>query len=498
MDKRRNRRPTVIASLRHATLLVDGRRRFPCTDWDVGAGERWAVLGPSGSGKTLLAQALAGRVSLADGEARLADGATVSLVSAAEERALVALTSPYLQARYEASAELGAISVADVLGLPKVGRTPAETRRVLSRLGLLPLLQRRAAHLSHGERRKLLITRALLGEPSLLIVDDLVAGLDRRSRIEVARLLDRATALGVAVVLVASRPEEVRGLADLFLVVEKHRVVAKGVWRTVAPHVRSSRPAPRASGIVRKQRKPRRAELLCLDNVTVEGDGARILDRVRWTVRTGEHWALLGPNGSGKTTLLSLVLGDHPQAYAESVRVLGRRRGDGLSLWDWKRPIGHVSPELELHFRHDTTLVQVVASGLFDSIGLYREPSRPQLREVRAALKAVGLTRAGRTLVSALADGERRLALIARALVKRPRLLVLDELCRGLDPVQRARVLALLNRIALRGPTLICVTHDPAELPRCVNRFLLLEHGRARAVQTRPGSAPIVPSRSVR
>ena len=225
--------------------------------------------------------------------------------------------------------------------------------------------------------------------------------------------------------------------------------------------------------------------------VNVSYGAAHILRDVDWTVREGEHWALLGPNGAGKSTLLSLILGDHPQVYANDVRLFGQRRGSGESIWEIKRRIGWVAPELHLYYpadgirpadgtspRHATGL-QVVESGFYDSVGLYRTCSPEQQETARQWMEKLGIDERADAPFAKLSEGEQRLVLLARALVKRPLLLILDEPCQGLDASNRERVRQVVEEIGSSTNTsVLYVTHNADELPLIVNHVLRLDKGR--------------------
>ncbi|HWX21044.1 MAG TPA: ATP-binding cassette domain-containing protein [Candidatus Binatia bacterium] len=215
--------------------------------------------------------------------------------------------------------------------------------------------------------------------------------------------------------------------------------------------------------------------LIELRNVTVRYGAAIILRDLNWTVRAGESWALLGPNGSGKTTLLSLLLGDNPQAYSNHVRVFGQQRGSGDSVWELKKRIGWVSPELHLHFNEAATCFEVVASGFHETIGLFEPPTARQRAAVRQWLAKFGLRKFAATPLFALSAGLQRLVLLARALVKRPQLLLLDEPCQNLDAAHRARFVEMVDALIRRGAvTAIYVTHREDEIPPAITRVLRL------------------------
>jgi len=221
--------------------------------------------------------------------------------------------------------------------------------------------------------------------------------------------------------------------------------------------------------------------LVELKNVTVRYDKAVILDNVSWTVRQGESWALLGPNGAGKSTLLSLILGDNPQAYVNQVVVLGKRRGSGESIWHLKRRIGTVSPELHLHFNIAASCFEVVASGFYETVGLFEQPTRGQKQKVLQWLRRFKMGDLQNTPLFALSLGEQRMALLARALVKQPRLLILDEPCQGLDAAHRQLFLETLDGLLRQGAvTAVYVTHRADEIPKSIRRVLRLDKGRAK------------------
>ena len=218
-----------------------------------------------------------------------------------------------------------------------------------------------------------------------------------------------------------------------------------------------------------------RLELVRLRNVTVRYGKTVILTNVNWTVRAGESWALLGPNGSGKTTLLSLILGDNPQVYTNDVVVIGRQRGGGESVWDIKRHIGWVSPELHTHFNGSATCFEVVASGFHDTVGLFQPPTARQRTAARRWLARFQLLTFAHQPLYSLSAGLQRMVLLARALVKHPRLLILDEPCQGLDGAHRNLFIQTVDALIRAGAvTAIYVTHRHDEIPPSIKHVLRL------------------------
>jgi molybdate transport system ATP-binding protein len=515
--------------VRGLELRLHGRRFFAGLDWQMREGEQWAVVGPNGSGKTLLARVIMGEVPASRGEIEYRFGRTGTGARAAEptdfppggamqhvafesQQACLAGAESYYQARWESSSSEATARLSEWLGpvgrggngaqarQPATARAPTSVRRrsVVSLLQLKSLWHRRLSQLSNGEMRRALLGRALLQAPELLILDDPFAGLDVCARPRLRRAIERMMRAGVRMLHLTARIEELpRGITHV-LWPDGGRMLAQGPREELVKRLRASRFAGRGLAqptrwrIVRKagavaSAGSRRRLLLRLRNVCVAYDGHEILSGIDWEIRHGEHWALLGPNGSGKTTLLSLILGDNPQAYANDIRIQGRRLGQGLSLWELRRQLALVSPELQVHHPSHLSARETVGSGFFDTIGLHRRLSPSQRRVVAGHLRQVGLGTRADTPLGALSVGQQRLVLLGRALIKRPRLLVLDEPCQGLDSLQRRKILAAIEAIGQSGRTqIILVTHHAGEIPPCITHVLRLRRGRVAEQGRRP------------
>ena len=477
-----------IVELAGATLRVGGRLLFRNTTWAFRSNEHWALVGANGSGKTLFANALTGAVPVVRGELNVANG-IVAQVSFEQQKA-VAGTTPAAARWFSLEAEaaprvdqfLSQDNVEELNPFEVVTRPPAAVRafaqhrqRVVRLLGIDALQQRPLPALSNGEMRKVLLARALLRRPRLLILDDSFAGLDALFRQHLKSILERLMRQGtVQVLLIATHTDELpRGITH-WLQVDRCRVVSQGRFRPW--QVRETFQCPTESKLLRLPVRVNSTavnKLVDLRDVTVSYGGRRVLANLNWVVRRGESWALLGPNGSGKSTLLSLIIGDNPQAYANDVRVFGHRRGAGESIWALKRRIGWVSPELHLHFPEDQTCLDTVASGFDDTNGCYRRPTARRRRAARRWLVVLGLTGCATLSFGSVSAGLQRLTLLARALVKSPDLLVLDEPCQGLDAAHRARLIQIVAAL-LRHTTVIYVTHRRDEIPVGIKRVLRL------------------------
>jgi molybdate transport system ATP-binding protein len=486
---------------------------FAGTTWDIYSGEHWAIVGPNGSGKSLLAAALAGRVPVAQGTLthRLAEGVIDAhelgarhsrrshavLVSHADERALAMRHAGYHQARWNASeAEQGpsvdgllsrhsveALNPFEVLPEPEDAAVFEKRRQeVIDLFQLPPLLHRRVKQLSHGETRKLLLARAVLRGPRLLVLDDPLGGLDVDFRTDMHSILDQLARAGTVLVITAAREEELPACITHILRVNDCKVVAQERM-TVGTDV--DKPERRLSNSLAPAVLGGGSEAIVeMRSVTVRYGETAILDRVDFTLRKGEHWALLGPNGAGKSTLLSLLLADNPQAYANQVWLFGRQRGSGESIWDIKARMGWVAPELLAHYPPSWRCMDVVLSGFHSSLGLYRDCTAQEVERGRRVLADLGLARLADQPLLELSQGQQRLVLLARALVANPELLVLDEPCQGLDALHAQQVTLAVDRVAREGrASVIYVTHHEEELPSCITHVLRLEAGHVASGQ---------------
>ncbi len=415
---------------------------------DIRKGEQVALVGPNASGKSRLAAAFAGRSGAKYITFRDSYGAYGDRNFFMQQRwNLFTLEDDPPSAGEQLRKEAASAGDPD---------TAARRLRELTALFRLePVLDKPLVTLSSGELRKFQLTRALLGGPEILVIDNPFIGLDPRTRALLTELLGSLAAT-TTLVLVLSRVAEIPPFITHVIPVSDGQAGEK------TPRERYL-DAVLPPAVIR------------LRDMTIRFGERVILDRLNWTVRQGEHWALTGANGSGKSTLLSLICADNPRAYACDIELFGRPRGSGESIWDIKRGIGFVSPELHRAFQVDAPALDIVTSGLFDTEGLYRHPTEDQYSCARHWMEIFGIIGLADKPFLRLSSSEQRLCLVARAFVKDPPLYVLDEPLHGLDEEQRRLVRALMDRFCgAPGKTLLMVTHYPEEYPACIDHSLTL------------------------
>jgi len=338
--------------------------------------------------------------------------------------------------------------------------------------GLEPLLDKYVILLSSGELRKFKLAASLFTNPKVLIMENPFIGLDAQTRDQLKELLAMlAKEQGLQIILVLAKTDEIPAFITHIVEVSDMRVLPK------QPNLsqRSQAPSEQAEVSQQAQAPSEKEEVIRFNKVTIRYGERTILKDLDWTVRKGEHWALSGQNGSGKSTLLSLVCADNPQSYACDISLFGHRRGSGESIWDIKRHIGYVSPEMHRGYRQNIPALQIVASGLKDTVGLYVRPDEAEKAQCRKWLDTLGISHLADRKFLEMSSGEQRLVLLARAFVKEPDLLILDEPLHGLDDENRRMVKALVDDYC-RAPekTLIYVTHYQEELPHCIDHSIYL------------------------
>ena len=485
--------PRLALSLRAAGIRRGRRWVLKDIDLDLEPGERWALLGANGAGKTQLLKLLAGDLwptPTGSEERRYRLGTREIELRAARERLSYVgaeLQDKYVRYGWDLPLEdliATGLHRSDLLLRPVTAPERRRVRALLRRAQLERLARRRFSSLSYGERRLALLLRALAPASECLLLDEIYDGLGTRERARIDRLLAAARAAGVSWIIAAHRADDVpagtRGVIEL----EGGRIKAQGPLR-LARLARLRRRAGEVGARPLRARASLRGRggpvLVRLHGADVYVEGHCVLRSVDWTLRAGEHWAILGANGAGKSTLLRLLYGDIAPALGGRLERGGHPAGTPISAW--KRRTGYVSPELHSEYLVNVTLLELVASGRHASIGLAEPLGASDRSAAHRWLEFFGLAGLARRWPRELSYGELRRALIARALCGGARLLLLDEPLTGLDPAQRALMKRLLERLMRRGVTLVMAVHHREDLPRGITHTLALRRRRARAAR---------------
>lgn len=464
------------------TFRLSDTRTLNLNDLTLHRGESWAFVGANGSGKSSLARALAGELPALSGSltsgfsrpVRLSLEQLQKLVTQEWERNNTDLLSEGEEDTGRTAAEIIQDEVKDAL----------RCQQLASRFGISYLLDRRFKYLSTGETRKTLLCQALMPQPDLLILDEPFDGLDVSSRASLAEMLAAMHQQGHTLVLVLNRFDDIPAFINQVGVLAECTLTHVGPRQAILSEALVAQLAysEQLQGMALPEpdlpaQLPALAEdvpRITLRNGVVAWNDRPIIRGLSWEVNAGEHWQITGPNGAGKSTLLSLVTGDHPQGYSNDLTLFGIRRGSGETIWDIKQHIGYVSSSLHLDYRVNVNVLTVVLSGFFDSIGLYQAVSDRQQALAHQWLALLGMDNAlANAPFHSLSWGQQRLVLIARALVKHPTLLILDEPLQGLDPINRQLVRRFIDVLIGEGRTqLLFVSHHAEDAPQCITHRL--------------------------
>lgn len=486
----------TLLTLEHVTVRNLHKTLFTDFSWQINTGEQWAIVGHSGSGKTSLLNTILGKNNVINGSIQhhyydrykathtITDPyfnyrRLIAMVGHHHDfRNLSHTTDFYYQQRFNSMDSSDAPTVEAYLE----GQWQDD---LLAPLNIRPLLQKELIKLSNGETRRVMIAKALLQRPALLLLDNPFIGLDVQARQAFHGIVDHVVRTGVTVILVTS-PREIPETITHVLHLEDGRIAGTftraaflAQYREEAPSTASETDPALIAQLTADAAPEAFNVIVDMQDIHVKYGENTILDGINWHIRPNEKWALLGHNGSGKSTLLSLINADNPQSYANKITLFDRKRGSGESIWDIKRRIGFVSPELHQYFSSMATCVQVAGSGFFDTIGYIRECTPAQLEKARGWMKVLEIEQYATSPFKQVPASVQRLVLLARALVKNPPLLIFDEPCQGLDAHQKQHFKQVIETLCRHIPvTLIYVTHYEEELPDCVNNFLRISNGK--------------------
>lgn len=495
---------SLLLSAEHVSARIQNQIILNDVTLTVQRGCHWAIIGKSGSGKSSLLKAIAGKQSICGGAIKYyfeesaghhsietLASQNIALIESRHHFKNFSNTSDfYYQQRYNSSDAEDAMTVQQYLG--NIEQEAAHhywtMERAIERLRLKNLFDKQIIKLSNGETKRLRIAAALVKSPSLLLLDQPLTGLDINSRQDFNLLLQEIADSGITIIL-ATSPYEIPPVINHIAILDEGELLDIVPADAFAPGalnwVTGTHIDEEEIGALLSLTQPEVFEqIIEMKNVHVQYGDVVILDHINWSVKQGERWALLGPNGAGKSTLLSLAYGDNPQAYANDIILFDRKRGTGESIWDIKKRCGFVSPELYQYFPLDNNCLQVIESGFYDTLGLFRMSDPKRAAIAQRWMKVLGIDQYARQLIKNIPASAQRLCLLARALVKNPTLLILDEPCQGMDDQQQQSFKQVIDTICRKSNiTLIYVTHYQHEIPDAVDRQIRLAKGEPAVIE---------------
>ncbi len=488
---------------------MQGREVLSGITWQLKQGEHWAIIGGNGAGKSTLLKLIRGelwpdsRDPVCTPKSLRLSGDPVGTQGTRQYcfngelqespigvKKHIAIVSAELQDAYHrhhwnmSGLEVVYTGFFDSAWLHQApaDEQKAAAERVLQALKLNTLLGKNFLEMSQGEARKILIARALVSCPAILALDEPCSGLDFSSRRKLLRLVEKIAATGTTVLYVTHRIEELIPSITHVLILSGGKIIAQGekngllsgncsdALLSVAANS-SLKPVQHHTRMIHKG-----SQLIRIRHADVFLKRKKILRDISWVMRKGEHWAVIGRNGAGKSTLLKLIAGDLYPALGGEVHRFGAK--DSGSVWDLRKRIGIVSPDVQHEYSYGIKGIDAVVSGFFSSIGLYDEITSAQIETARYWMEFFDILQLSERSLSSLSYGEQRKILVARAMVNSPDILILDEPCSGLDSAARAGFLSFITQIAAAGVALIMTTHRPDEIPLSFTHIMVLDKGK--------------------
>ncbi|AWW33796.1 molybdate ABC transporter ATP-binding protein ModF [Mannheimia varigena] len=461
--------------IKNATFSLHKQQKLTVENLTIQPHDFWVVVGGNGSGKTAFSLALQGKLSLYSGEYEN-NFQNIQLLSFEQQQKIIEQifndrnndnVSPY---------DFGLTARQVILnGSSKTALCDEYSEK----LHISHLLERPFIQLSTGESRKVLFCQMLVSEPDLLILDEPFEGLDQQS-VQYWMLLVSELQQKMALVLIVNRFNDMPDAADHIALLDNLSLILQGNRAEIEQQAVYSQlkfaeenvnvPLPTSAAPLIAL--PENTNPFELEDVNIQYGEKKILDNLTWTVEPHQHWWIKGPNGAGKSTLLSIITGDHPQSYANKVRLFGRQRGTGETIWEIKKNIGYVSSQLHMDYRVNCSALEVILSGFFNSIGVYQQvPNALQLKAMEW-LERLNLAKFAKKPFRSLSWGQQRLLLITRAMVKHPPILILDEPLQGLDGINRKLVKQFIVQLVTNSQTqLLFVSHQDSDAPNCITHL---------------------------
>ncbi len=486
-------------SVNNIAVELNSKSILKNISFNINEGEILAITGPSGSGKTTLGNVLSGNIQTNQGIINKNINHATYIPQQEDFLNVSQQKSTHYSSRYEYNNE----------SLPTVKNylnniNGSETDRIISDLKLDLLTNTKLLHLSNGERKRTQIAASLLKNSDLLVFDQPFTGLDTESKKILHQVILHLKKQKKIIAIICNEDE-------IFVGTEFILELKDGEMRQYLPLSRFEKQTSEGYEYpinkdvfndLNFNHKKTFNTIIRMNNVNVSTEGKKILTNINWTIKNGEKWVLSGDNGAGKTTLLSLITADNPQGYANNIILFDNKRGSGESIWDIKKNIGFVSPELHSYFLRGQGInnsipglkskkniysklscIDVITSGINDEVGFSLSDSKNQVEMAEKWMNLLNISHLSESAYVNISLGEQRSLLLARALIKLPPLLILDEPCQGLDQKQTALFISLLFQInQFINFTLIYVTHNKNEVPLWINKMIVLDKGKIKYI----------------
>lgn len=305
-------------------------------------------------------------------------------------------------------------------------------------------------HSSEGERKKALLNHLILQKPEYIIVDNVFGNLDIAAQVDIEQTLI-SLSRSLPIIQITNRKDDILSFINKMYQLQDDLLVEFNNKHTSNKNAIFLEALPKPNKLVSEQINP----LVKFKNVTVAYRDRTIIKDINWEIKCGEFWGLIGPNGSGKSTILSMIFGDNPKAYKQDITLFGVKKGSGESVWEIKEKIGYFSSDMLRGFKRSDSIGNMIVSGFFDSMGLYKTPTNAQIKIAHQWLHVLQMFDIRKQPFLSLSNGYQRLVLIARAMVKQPPLLILDEPTNGLDDFDAKLFVELIIKIASETDTAI-------------------------------------------
>jgi len=498
-----------LISLKDVSNNLWDKKILKNVSWSTKFGQNWAIMGPNGAGKSVLIKIILGQLPYFGTIIRHEKISNFEkIVEVTFDQQKLLSVKEEKKDRYEefSGHEQRLLTGREFIDPSK--KNSEKLQKTAEEFCFSTILDKPIRYFSNGEVRKSLIVKALLANPKLIILDEPFDGLDTLSVKWLKETISAIINKGLTVWLVSHQFDELVPEIEHVLCLKSGEVFAKGLRSEIITTTTMQKlygisnldnfnkreeiiNDVKYNGISQQDltdstpKKNKFTHIIKMENVNINYGRKVVLKQFNWSVKTGENWKIIGPNGAGKSTLLSLISGDNLQAYSNKIYLFGKKRGSGESIWDIKKKIGLVSPESQLLYREPISVLKVVLSGFFDSVGLYTPTSKNQKKIASKWLQFLEIENLSEHTFTRLSYGQQRLILIARALVKSPQLLILDEPCQGLDLKNREHIIKVIDKIGQNSATqIIYVTHVVSDQLNCFNYELIFESCKEGSFKT--------------